>query len=142
MAVCAYVYVCLSVCVDHDVSTLGHFREILSVVTKQIVSRKYFDRKETKRSEIVRTTVPSVYHLQPCHTMNISMAFVRTPKRSGKKHSNRSKNTKQKEGMKGRKLEVNNIRNSKEENLRSGRRPSPEDKVDVCWYGQSYDMFS
>ena len=30
-------------------------------------------------------------------------------------------------------------RKKNEANVRSGRRPSPGDKVAVCWYGQSYD---
>ena len=33
-------------------------------------------------------------------------------------------------------------RKKNEANMRSGRRPSPEDKITVCWYDQSNEMSS
>ena len=40
------------------------------------------------------------------------------------------------------KNKAKNNRKKNEANMRSGRRPSPEDKVAVCWYDQFYDLAS
>ena len=56
----------------------------------------------------------------------------------GKKNTKRE----QKEENKG-KNKGNHIKKKKHDaNMRSGRRPSPEDRVAVGWYDQSYDISS
>ena len=52
-------------------------------------------------------------------------------------NAKREQKEERKEILKGEKKQRKN-----EANMRSGRRPSPEGTVAVCWYDQSYDMSS
>ena len=53
-----------------------------------------------------------------------------------RKKKGRGKDTKG--GQKKERREGTKKKEKNEENMRSGRRPSPEDKAAVCWYDQSY----
>ena len=73
------------------------------------------------------------YHLQPNHSRIIS----RTLEKKGEKrtHTEREQKEEGKENMEGKMKRKKN-----EANMRSGRRPSPSDKVAVGWYDQSHGM--
>ena len=131
----------------HHIITIAHFPEILLVFTKQAVTKthsrgqKTYVRNSAHGSDILvrkgngtnELWYTILRHSQPNNTRNISLVlYVHSRKRKRKtpeKHEERTGRRK-----KGKK--------KNEADLHSGRRPSPENKVAVCWDNQSYGMLS
>ena len=142
---------------DDDILTLliarfPEFLSVVSVLTKQAVTicismaenkpvrnRAHGSiipvRKENCTIELCvipsRTTCNQI---SPGLSISMVLYCIYTRKKKKKKE-------KREEGTETRKNRQKK-RKKNEANIRSGRRPSPEDNVAVCWYDQSYDVAS
>ena len=128
-----------------------------AMVTKQaVVTKVRLDgRKQTSpwyqvRNSAHGTTIPAregngsselwntiPHHLQPKNTRQHIHGILRVC--TLEKRRRKGKNTHTQRG--NRKKRRTNWEEERSQNVRSGRRPSPEDKVAVCWYEQSYQVW-